>query len=151
MIRWCFYINLPIGAASWVFMLLVWHPPHRKREAVSPFTHFKRLDPLGMLFFIPAMVSLMLALQWGGTTYAWSNGRIIALLVVFGILLIAYGVVQAWMPDTATIPPKVVMQRSIFCAALYTFCVSGGMILMIYYIPEWCMFLPPPLYSSPRY
>ncbi|KAL5040837.1 hypothetical protein BDW71DRAFT_213723 [Aspergillus fruticulosus] len=135
--RWCFYINLPIGAVSWVFMALVWHPPHRQREAVSPFTHFKRLDPLGMLFFIPAMACLMLALQWGGSKYAWGNGRIIVLLVVFSVLLVAYGAVQAWLPDTATIPPKVVMQRSIFCAALYTFCVSGGMILLIYYIPEW--------------
>ncbi|KAL4982479.1 major facilitator superfamily domain-containing protein [Aspergillus falconensis] len=109
----------------------------RQREAVSPFTHFKRLDPLGMLFFIPAMACLMLALQWGGSKYAWGNGRIIVLLVVFSVLLVAYGAVQAWLPDTATIPPKVVMQRSIFCAALYTFCVSGGMILLIYYIPEW--------------
>lgn len=124
-------------------MALVWHPPHRNREAVSPFAHFKRLDPLGMLFFIPSMASLMVALQWGGSKYPWSDGRVIALLVVFGVLFIAYGAVQAWLSDTATIPPKVIMQRSIFFAALYTFCVSGGMILLIYYIPEWCTFLLP--------
>jgi hypothetical protein len=64
----------------------------------------------------------------------------VALLVVFGVLLVAYSAVQPWLPDTATIRPKAIMQRSIFCAALYTFCVSGGVILMIYYIPEWCMF-----------
>ncbi|KAL4747956.1 hypothetical protein BDW72DRAFT_215114 [Aspergillus terricola var. indicus] len=134
---WCFYINLPIGAVSWVFMALVWHPPHRQRKAVSLFTHFKQLDPLGMLFFILAMACLMLALQWGSSKYAWGNGHIIVLLVIFGVLLIAYSAVQAWLPDTATIPPKVVMQWSIFCAALYMFCMSGGMILLIYYIPEW--------------
>ena len=93
-----------------------------------------------MLYFIPAMACLLLALQWGGSKYAWGNGRIIVLFVVFGVLLIAYGAVQAWLPDTVTIPPKVVMQRSIFCAALYTFCVSEGMILLIYEIPEWCIF-----------
>lgn len=141
--RWCFYINLPIGAVSWVFMLLAWNPPPRRHAAVSLFTHFKRLDPLGMLFFIPAMICLMLALQWGGTSYAWGNGRIIVLLVVFGVLIFAYATVQVLFPDTATIPPKLVMQRSIIFAALYTFCVSGGMILLIYYVPLWCRSLLP--------
>ncbi|KAL4977419.1 hypothetical protein BDW66DRAFT_150008 [Aspergillus desertorum] len=73
----------------------------------------------------------MLALQWGGSKYVWGNKRIIALLVVFGVLLIAYGAVQAWLPGTATIPPKVLMQRSIFCFA------CQGDDSADYYIPEW--------------
>ena len=36
----------------------------------------------------------------GWFQYAWGNGRIIVLLVVFGVLLIAYGAVQAWLPDS---------------------------------------------------
>jgi hypothetical protein len=37
-------------------------------------------------------VSLLLALQWGGSKYAWDNGRIIALFVLFGILITAFGI-----------------------------------------------------------
>ena len=33
----------------------------------------KQLDPWGNLFFMPGITCLLLALQWGGTTYAWGN------------------------------------------------------------------------------
>jgi hypothetical protein len=38
-------------------------------------------------------VSLLLALQWGGSKYAWDNGRIIALFV-FRILITAFVGIQ---------------------------------------------------------
>lgn len=48
----------------------------------------------GTLSFIPAIVSLLLALQWGGSKYAWNDGRIIALFVLFGILITAFVGIQ---------------------------------------------------------
>jgi hypothetical protein len=53
-----------------------------------------QLDPIGTLFFLPGILCLLLALQWGGSTYAWGNGRIIALLVLAGLLMIAFVAVQ---------------------------------------------------------
>jgi len=60
-----------------------------------------QLDLLGTLFFMPAVVSLLLALQWGGSKYAWSNGRIIGLFVVFGVLIIVFVGIQIWKQDHA--------------------------------------------------
>lgn len=136
--RWCFYINLPIGAATWVFMALVWHPEKVHREPAPITTHIKRLDPLGTFFLVPAIVCLLLAFQWGGSTYAWSSGRIIALFVLFGALIMAFAAVQILMPETATIPARIITRRSILAAALFTFCAAGSMMMMIYYIPIWC-------------
>ncbi|KAE8383206.1 major facilitator superfamily domain-containing protein [Aspergillus bertholletiae] len=135
--RWCFYLNLPIGAATIIFLFWVWNPPKLDHEPASIGTHLQRLDPLGMLFFVPAMVSLLLALQWGGSAYSWSNGRIIALFVLFGVLILFFVAVQILNPETATIPARVITQRSMFCAALYTFCVSSSMIMMVYFLPIW--------------
>lgn len=59
-------------------------------------------DPVGLMLFFPAIICILLALQWGGTKYPWNDGRIIALLVVFCITLIAFTVVQAYMGDDAT-------------------------------------------------
>ena len=60
------------------------------------------LDPIGTLTFVPSIVCLLIALQWGGTTYAWSDGRIIALLTVFCILLVGFVISQLWLGEIAT-------------------------------------------------
>lgn len=135
--RWCFYINLPIGAFTLFFMLFFWNPPARKVEPAPLSTHIKRLDPIGTVLFIPSIVCLLLALQWGGSTYAWSSWRIIVLFSVFGALLVAFATVQILTPETASIPVRIITQRSVFCATMFTFFIAGSMLMLVYYLPIW--------------
>ena len=123
-------------------MVFFWNPPSRKQEPTSILNHIKRLDPLGTLFFIPSVVCLLLALQWGGSTYAWSNWRIIFLFVFFGVLGAIFAGVQIKMPDTASIPPRIITQRTIFFATSFTFWLSGSMLTLVYYLPIWCKSRP---------
>ena len=67
--RWCFFINLPIGGLAMIIIFIILKLPERKIEPLSWKEKLLRLDPLGNLFFIPSIVCLLLALQWGGTTY----------------------------------------------------------------------------------
>lgn len=46
------------------------------------------IDWLGCLLTVGLTVCLLLAMQWGGVTYAWSSAIIIALFVVFAVLLV---------------------------------------------------------------
>lgn len=135
--RWCFYVNLPVGAVAVLCLLLV-KIPSKPPESAKPWEHFTRLDPLGTFFFIPSIVCLLLALQWGGSTYAWNSWRIILLLVLFGVLLCAFATIQVLMPNTATVPVRVITQRSIAAAACYMVSVAGAMMLSIYFLPLWC-------------
>ncbi|CAP70297.1 uncharacterized protein PODANS_3_3800 [Podospora anserina S mat+] len=135
--RWCFYINLPIGAVASVF-LWWWWTPKTEDHPPAPFSqHVKRLDPIGILFLFPGIVCLFIALQWGGSTYDWNDWRIIVLFVFFGLCSIAYTTVQIKLPETATIPPRVITQRSVFFGTLYTFFLSGSMLMLVYYVPIW--------------
>lgn len=118
-------------------MLFFWNPPPRKVEPAPLLTHIKRLDPLGALFFIPGIVSLLLALEWGGSTYAWNNWRIILLFCLFGVLMVVYAIVQYLTPETASIPARVITQRSVFLAAMFTFFIAGSMLMLVYYLPIW--------------
>ena len=61
----------------------------------------KRIDFLGMVTFMVATICLLLALQWGGTAYSWSNARIIVLFCMFGFLTAAFVGIQIWKGDTA--------------------------------------------------
>jgi hypothetical protein len=92
---------------------------------------------IGLLIFIPAVVCLLLALQWGGSTYPWSDGRIIALLVVFGVLGIVFLAFEYWKGAGATLPVRMLARRSVAAAAWNCFCNGGAFLTFIYYIPFW--------------
>jgi hypothetical protein len=136
--RWCFYINLPLGALT-VFILTIFlqFPASPPKETKTLKEYVLRFDPIGTILFAPSIICLLLALQWGGTTYAWSNGKIIALLVVFAVLLLGFAIVQPFMGDNATLNKKAVTSRHVMCAALYSFCVSAAFFVMAYFIPIW--------------
>ncbi|KAI1461587.1 MFS general substrate transporter [Annulohypoxylon moriforme] len=134
--RWCFYINLPVGAVTFLCLLIVKLP--NKAPVPAPFwEHFTRLDPLGTLFFVPSIVCLLLALQWGGSTYAWHSWRIILLFVLFGVLFIVFASIQVLMPNTATVPVRIISQRSIAAATVFMLAVTGAMLMTVYYLPLW--------------
>ncbi|KAK3353167.1 putative aflatoxin efflux pump [Lasiosphaeria hispida] len=135
--RWCFYINLPIGAVSLVFMVFFWNPPKEHHPPVPFMQHVKRLDPIGMLFFLPGCVCLLLALQWGGSTYDWGNWRIVMLFGVCVAATIAFISVQIMKPDTAMVPPKIITQRSVAFGVSFTFFLAGSMLMMVYFVPIW--------------
>ncbi|KAI1469961.1 MFS general substrate transporter [Daldinia caldariorum] len=134
--RWCFYINLPVGGVAALCLLAV-KIPTRPTEPAKLWEHFTRLDPLGTLFFVPSIVCLLLALQWGGSTYEWGSWRIILLLVIFGVLFLAFMAVQVLMPNTATVPVRVIGRRSIAAAAMFMFAVAASMMMSVYYLPLW--------------
>ncbi|KAF7593689.1 hypothetical protein BBP40_010981 [Aspergillus hancockii] len=134
--RWCFYINLPIGGATLLALVLFLHVPH-KAEPYLLSRQLIRLDPLGTALFLPGVICFLLALQWGGVTYPWNNGRIISLFVVACILLIAFVAVQIWRQEDATIPPRIFNQRSIISGTVFALCLGGGLISMLYTLPLW--------------
>ncbi|KAL1896746.1 hypothetical protein Sste5346_004378 [Sporothrix stenoceras] len=136
--RWCFYLNLPLGGVVLVVIFFILDLP------ASPESHkrtlhekFRQMNVPGVIALLPAIVCLCLGLQWGGTKYAWSNGRIIALLVLAGVLLIVFSVIQVVLPDQATVPPRIFVQRSILSGFLCSCCTGAHMTLMVYYLPLW--------------
>ena len=96
-----------------------------------------RIDIPGTLIFFPCIVCLLLALQWGGQQYAWSDGRIIALLVLFGVLLIIFIVIQIIRQEAATVPPRIFKQRTIATGGFYAFCLGSSFMIAVYYLSIW--------------
>ncbi|KAL3467006.1 major facilitator superfamily domain-containing protein [Aspergillus heterothallicus] len=135
--RWCFYLNIPIGAFTIVAILLFFHVPPPQRSQRGAKAQIKHLDPLGVFFFIPCIVCLILALEWGGTTYPWSNPKMIGLLVTFAVLFVVFVAVEVLNPGTAMIPPRVVLNRSIASAMWFIFLIAGAMMSVVYYLNIW--------------
>ena len=135
--RWCFYINLPIGAVVAVVLVLILKLPIPENTGVTLTQKISKLDPPGNLCLIPGVVCLLLALQWGGSVYAWNNGRIIALLLLAAVLLISFVCVQIWRQESGTVPPRIAKQRSIASAMVYSFCSGSAMMVIVYNMPIW--------------
>ncbi|KAF4948576.1 hypothetical protein FSARC_13696 [Fusarium sarcochroum] len=137
--RWCFYINLPMGFVTVLFIVLFFTPPQSSlaKNKSSWKKQLSSFDLEGSACFLPAIISLLLALQWGGSKYPWSNGRIIGLLVVFGVLILLFAVIQLWKKDKATVPPRIVSTRTVWSCAVFAVCFGGSFFLLVYYIPIW--------------
>ena len=93
-----------------------------------------RLDLLGTAIFVPSITALLLALQWGGSKYGWANARIIVLLALFVALLVAFVYLQKLKGDRATLPPRIIMQRSILFGASFSFCNNAALAVIDYYV-----------------
>ena len=130
--------SLPIGAVTALAIGIFFKSPKRQKEGSIGFmARFKQFDPIGTIFFLPAIICLLLALQWGGQKYPWNDGRIIALFVLSGILLIAFVIVQIWKGETATVPPRIFWRRSIVAGAYFGLCLGGSFFVFVYYLPIW--------------
>ena len=56
---------------------------------------------------------------------------------MFGILIIAFIIIQFWKKDNATVPPRIIAQRTMASATWFTLCLGGSFFILIYYIPIW--------------
>ncbi|KAF2272093.1 putative MFS aflatoxin efflux pump [Westerdykella ornata] len=135
--RWCFYINLPFGAVAIAVILVFFKVPNRDSSKQPWVEKIKQLDGPGTALLVPGVICLLLALQWGGQTYAWSNGRIIALLTLQGVLLPGFVAAQIWLPKTATVPPRILKYRSVAAGLWATTCIAASQYIFIYYLPIW--------------
>lgn len=88
--------------------------------------------------FLPAITCLLLALEWGAADYAWSSPRLVVLLVVFASLFVAFIVWQYFTRNTtATVPARILFQRSVAFGGASQFCVGSTMLTVSIYIPLW--------------
>jgi MFS family permease len=136
--RWCFYINLPLGVVTVLFVALLFKPPQSGSDSpknkLSWRQQVSHFDLEGTVCFLPAIICLLLALQWGGSRYPWSDGRVIGLFVTFGALISLFVVIQLWKQDKATVPPRILSQRSVWSCAAFAVCFGGSFFPLIYYV-----------------
>ncbi|QSZ32079.1 hypothetical protein DSL72_001648 [Monilinia vaccinii-corymbosi] len=138
--RWCFGINLPLGAVTVLLCgVLVHTPSDPNTQSLSIVQKILQLDIPGTVSLVASLICLLMALQWGGATYPWSNGRVIALFVVFCILAIAFVATQTTelAGKARTIPSSLARNRDIWLAGIYAMCIMGGVYVAILFLPVW--------------
>ncbi|RJE23811.1 resistance protein [Aspergillus sclerotialis] len=132
--RWVFYINLPLCGVSLVLLLLflrVKTPP-----APSVWARVKRIDVLGNTILIASVVSVLIALTWGGTVYPWASWHTLVPLLVGAAGMGAFLVHQA-----SPICPEPTMPLRLFSnrTSAFTYLLVFIQAILLY---EVCAMLP---------
>ncbi|KAL8335600.1 hypothetical protein RB598_009677 [Gaeumannomyces tritici] len=131
--RWCFGINLPICAASVVLVFLVLRKeligprPVRQRAdngatlVAAPvptgrlarfWTRLSTVDLGGQLLFLAGFGLVVLALTWGGVSYAWASAPVLASLCVGLVLVAAFALWERSMAPGGTLAAKFTRQSA---------------------------------------
>lgn len=110
------------------------------------------LDLPGTAIFLPAIICLLLALQWGGTEHAWNSATVIGLFCGFGGMIIIFVAIQLWQGDNATLPPRFFKNRDLLLAMAFSFVFGAAFFPLVYYLCEFSVFrglprLPSRLFS----
>ena len=119
-------------------MILFFRPQKQLQENPKPLSRkILGLDLVGNFLLIVAAVMLFLALQFNEQYWAWGSARIIGLLTGSGITAILFILWQWRQGDTALLPPRIVLQRSVAISCLGAFFIYGTFLVHAYYLPIW--------------
>ena len=124
--HWIFFINIPVGlAALGVLMWAMPKPEHGQQHSV---------DWWGATALVFGLVPLLLALNWGGSEYAWNSPTILGLLGGAFVMLVLF-VVREFNASEPILDVRLFGDRS-FSASMTVLFLSGvGMFGSIMFLP----------------
>ncbi|KAF2029783.1 putative MFS multidrug transporter [Setomelanomma holmii] len=134
--RWCFYINLPIGAVAAALILLIGIPDRRQStgsKAVKAV--IAEYDVYGFLFFVPTLVMLLLAFEWGGSKFPFKSATIIGLFLGGGITAVLFIIWESRQGQHAMIPLHIIRKRQNYSACVIMLTLLGTVFIASYYLP----------------
>lgn len=134
--RWCFYVNLPIGGLSAIIIFFFFTAPSGAKPVEAPLREkLLQMDLVGTALVMGAVISYILALQYGGQTRPWSDATVIGLLVGFVLISIAFGFWEWYNGERSMIVPRLFRNRDVWVSSIFTFLFAGSYFVIIYYLP----------------
>lgn len=125
-----------MGGCAIAVVFFFFKDPARKHSRMTTKEKIHQIDLLGAFFLICSIVCLLLALQWGGSVYPWSDSKVWGCILGFVFLISIFTGLQFYLGDRATLPPRIVLkQRTVLAAALFSTFLSMGLYTHIFYLP----------------
>jgi EmrB/QacA subfamily drug resistance transporter len=122
-----FWINLPLGLLAILMSI-------RALRALPRHERPHKLDVIGALLMVAAAVTLLLALNWGGTRYAWFSPQVLGLFAGSALLWGLFGWRLARAPEPFV--PLTILRNPVIAVATSTAAFAfGTMIALAIYAP----------------
>ncbi|WP_082817231.1 MDR family MFS transporter [Janibacter terrae] len=124
--RWLFFASLPIGLIALIFIAKFLHVPHTPRRAP--------IDYLGIATLSTGLVALLLAVSFGGSSWAWGSSESLGLFALSAVALVAFVVVERKAVEPV-LPLRLFADRTISLSLVAAFGIAMVMFGAIIYIP----------------
>ncbi|SCG59012.1 MDR family MFS transporter [Micromonospora humi] len=125
--RWIFYLNVPLAILA---IVVCWHVmrlvPFQRREHT--------VDWIGAALLVVGVSCLLLALSWGGTSYAWGSAVVVGLFVAGAVLGVAF-LLQEARTREPILPLRLFRSRTFALANSAGFVLGLVMFGSIIFIP----------------
>ncbi|EPE28198.1 MFS general substrate transporter [Glarea lozoyensis ATCC 20868] len=135
--RWCFYVNVPVGALGVLAIAFLRIPEETlkpKAWSLLPRIHY-HLDLIGFVLFAPAILQLLLALQFGGQAYPWKSPQVIGLFCGATANAIVWGFWNRYRGEDAMIPSSLIRRWNVLFSGIYVAFLTSAVYGGIYYLP----------------
>lgn len=124
--RWVFYINLPVGILATIFIAM----GLKSHKQTGPI----KIDIAGIFTMILGVVSLLLALTFGGKDYPWDSWQIIGLFALALIGIVSFIIVET-KAEEPILPMHFFKNRTFTLLNAIGFFMSIGMFGAIMFVP----------------
>jgi len=124
--NWVFYVNVPIGVAACLLIVLFYHE--------SPVHSRQKIDWWGAAALIGSVVCLMFALELGGNRYDWNSGVIVSLFLLFGILFSGF-VIAEKKAEAPIISFRMFANRLYTASIAAAFFYGSAFVIATVYVP----------------
>lgn len=90
--RWVFLVNLPVGLVTFAVLWFAYANPRVEHRP-------HKVDYLGAIGLVFAVVPFLLALSWGGREYPWASPQILGLLAFTAVMVALFMLVEMRAPE----------------------------------------------------
>lgn len=89
--RYIFWIQAAFHGATALGLFAFYWPPKAERPRITLREIIWSMDPIGSFLFVTSATLMLLALDWAGGAYAWSDAHVAAPLAIGLALFLAFG------------------------------------------------------------
>ncbi|CAO3636909.1 unnamed protein product [Cunninghamella blakesleeana] len=130
--RTVFYMSIGLCIIALIMVYSFIQPPTNKVDFKEELC---KIDFVGIGLWAVGVVTLVLGLSWGGSTYAWNSAIIVALLCVSVTVIIIFGIWERIYAPNPLIPKRIFKNRSSILILIAAFLYGGCFQSLMTYIP----------------
>lgn len=125
--RWIFYINMPVGALAFGVVAAT-------MPKIRPDLPDRTIDYAGALTIAASLITLLLALVWGGNSYPWGSPVILGLFAASAVstALFCWSELRARQP---ILPIQLFANRAFVVSVVAVFLTSVGLYGAVAFLP----------------